>query len=197
MAVPTDVDRTAPVLALHEIDIEAPADTVWKIHVDVNAWPSWQTDITDARIDERLEPGVSFDWTSYGFSVTSTVYEMTELTRVLWGGTSGGITGVHKWSFGETPRGVLVTTNESFAGEPVGADEAAMQSTLDASPVAWLGHLKTAAESTATQQLLARAAGGRLAGRRRLGTRPRLARASRAVSDITPTRASLVRRRVR
>ena len=54
---------------------------------------------------------------------------------MLWGGTAGGITGVH------------VETNESFAGEPVEADTAGMQAMLDGSLVAWLGHLKTAAES--------------------------------------------------
>ena len=97
MTVPTSIDRAAPVIALHEIDIEAPLDTVWRLHVDVNAWPMWQTDITAAHIDGALEPGVSFDWTSYGFSVTSTVYDLAERTRVLWGGTSGGITGVHEW----------------------------------------------------------------------------------------------------
>jgi uncharacterized protein YndB with AHSA1/START domain len=74
MAVPTDVDRAAPVIPVHEIDIEAPRDAVWRLHADVNARPTWQTDITDAHIDGALEPGVSFDWTSYGFSVTSTVY---------------------------------------------------------------------------------------------------------------------------
>jgi uncharacterized membrane protein len=149
MTVPTDVDRAAPVIARHEIEIEAPLDTVWQLHVDVNAWPTWQTDITAAHIDGALEPGVSFDWTSYGFSVTSTVYDVTERTRVLWGGTSGGITGVHEWLFSETPGGVHVTTTESFAGEPVEADAPGMQALLDASLVAWLGHLKTAAESQA------------------------------------------------
>jgi hypothetical protein len=149
MTVPTDVDRTAPVIALHEIDIEAPLDTVWQLHVDVNAWPTWQTDITAAHIDGALKPGVSFDWTSYGFSVTSTVYEMTGQTRVLWGGTSGGITGVHEWLFKESPTGIHVTTTESFAGEAVDADAPGMQTLLDASLVAWLGHLKTAAESQA------------------------------------------------
>lgn len=147
MTVRTGVDRAAPVIAVHEIDIEAPLDTVWYLHVDVNAWPTWQTDITAAHIDGALEPGVSFDWTSYGFSVTSTVYDLAERARVLWGGTSGGITGVHEWLFSETPGGVHVTTSESFAGEPVEADAAGMQTVLDASLVAWLGHLKTAAES--------------------------------------------------
>lgn len=149
MTVPTEVDRGAPVTAHHEIDIEAPLDTVWQLHVDVNAWPTWQTDITAAHVDGPLVPGVSFDWTSYGFSVTSTVYEVAERTRLLWGGTSGGITGVHEWLFTETPNGVHVTTNESFAGEPVEADVSGMQTALDASLVAWLGHLKTAAESPA------------------------------------------------
>ena len=66
---------------------------------------------------------------------------------MLWGGTSGGITGVHEWVFTETAAGVHVTTEESFAGGPVEADIAGMQSALDSSLSAWLGHLKAAAEA--------------------------------------------------
>jgi uncharacterized membrane protein len=149
MTVPTDIDRNARVIAVHEIDVEAPLDRVWRLHIDVNSWPTWQTDITAAHIDGDLEPGASFDWTSYGFSVTSTVYDLVERARVLWGGTSGGITGIHEWLFSELPDGVHVTTAESFAGEPVEADAPGMQTVLDASLVAWLGHLKLAAESSA------------------------------------------------
>jgi len=148
MTAPTDIDRAAPVIAVHKIDIEAPLGSVWQLHTDVNAWPTWQTDITAAHLDGAFEPGVSFDWTSYGFSITSTVYVLAERSRVLWGGTSGGITGVHEWLFSETAT-VHVTTSESFAGEPVEADAAGMQTLLDASLVAWLGHLKAAAESSA------------------------------------------------
>ena len=147
MAVPTEIDRTAPVIARHEIDIEAPLEKVWRLHADVNSWPSWHADITDASLDGPLEPGAAFDWTSYGFGVTSTVYSVDEQVRVLWGGTSGGITGVHEWLFEETPGGVHATTSESFAGEPVEADAPGMQQLLDASLVAWLGALKAAAES--------------------------------------------------
>ena len=149
MTVPIDVDRSAPVVAVQEIDIEAPLNTIWRLHTDVNSWPTWQADITAAHIDDVLEPGASFDWTSYGFSVTSTVYEVAEQARVLWGGTSGGITGIHEWVFSQAPGCVHVTTTESFAGEPVEADAAGMQSLLDMSLVAWLGHLKLAAKSSA------------------------------------------------
>jgi hypothetical protein len=45
------------------------------------------------------------------------------------------------------PEGVHVTTTESFGGEPVEAGAAGMQKPLDASLVAWLAHLKAAAES--------------------------------------------------
>jgi hypothetical protein len=49
--------------------------------------------------------------------------------------------------FTRTPSGVRVETKESSASEPVEADAATMQSMLDVSLAAWLGHLKSAAES--------------------------------------------------
>ncbi|MGB0091630.1 MAG: hypothetical protein WBP81_03740 [Solirubrobacteraceae bacterium] len=73
---------------------------------------------------------------------------MSERRRTLWGGTAEGITGVHEWHFAETDGGVRVTTNESFAGDPVNADVAGMQAQLDASLVAWLDYLRSAATSS-------------------------------------------------
>ena len=147
MSVPTGIDVGAPVRAHQEIDIDAPLETVWRLHTDVSAWPAWQTDITAAHLDGPFQPGASFEWTSYGFTVVSTIYSVAERARVLWGGSSGGITGVHEWVFRETPTGVRVTTEESFAGAPVDADVSGMQSTLDGSLAAWLAHLKAAAEA--------------------------------------------------
>jgi len=147
MGVPTGIDAGAPVRAHHEIDITAPLSTVWQLHTDVNAWPAWQTEITAAHLDGPFQPGASFEWTSYGFTVVSTIYAVADRSRVLWGGTSGGITGVHEWVFNGTPTGVHVTTEESFAGGPVETDIAGMQSALDSSLSSWLGHLKAAAEA--------------------------------------------------
>ena len=102
---PDRVDGDAPVRAHHETDINAPLATVWQLHADVNAWPAWQTDITAAHIDGAFQPGASFEWTSYGFTVVSTIYAVAEGARVLWGGTAGGITGVHEWVFSRDTRG--------------------------------------------------------------------------------------------
>ena len=53
VSTPSTVDEKAPVLARHEIDIQAPVDTVWRLHTNVNAWTTWQTDITEAHIEGR------------------------------------------------------------------------------------------------------------------------------------------------
>jgi hypothetical protein len=149
MTTPTDIDRTAPVIARHEIDINAPLDTVWRLHTDVNNWPAWQADITAARLDDGpFEPGNSFTWTSYGyFTVISTIYAVAERARTLWGGPRQGIMGTHEWLFTQTPTGVHVATHESFSGQPVQADITGTQSALDKSLIDWLGHLKATAES--------------------------------------------------
>jgi uncharacterized protein YndB with AHSA1/START domain len=145
---PNDIDATAPVLAHHEIDIDAPLALVWELHTGVGQWPTWQPEISTARLGARFAPGSSFDWTTYGMAITSTIYDVVDQERTLWGGGSDeGITGVHEWRFRETDDGVHVTTRESFAGPAVAADAVTFQGLLDGSLVAWLDHLKGAAEA--------------------------------------------------
>ena len=147
MNVPTDIDKRAPVLAHHEIEIQAPLETIWRLQTDVNGWPDWHTDVTAARLDGPFQPGASFTWTSGGFTVTSTIYSVAERARTLWGGLASGVMGIHEWVYRETPNGVHVSTQESFSGDPVAADVAGMQSILDKSLTDWLNDLKAAAES--------------------------------------------------
>jgi hypothetical protein len=156
MPTPTGIDGDAPVLSRHEIAIQAPLDTIWQLHIAVNDWPSWQPDITIAQLAGAFEPGSSFEWTVSGFSVTSTIYDVSPPTgdvspraRTLWGGTAQQITGIHEWSFSDMTQGVLVSTNESQAGAPVDDDPSTMQDILDTSLVSWLLHLKVTAEARA------------------------------------------------
>jgi len=146
MSVPTVIDSDAPIRIRREIDVNAPLETVWRLHTDVNNWPAWQTEITEAQMDGAFQPGNSFTWTSYGFTVVSTIYASTERARTLWGGPAAGITGVHEWIFSETPAGAHVTTQESWAGQPVEADITSMRTILDTSLATWLKNLKAAAE---------------------------------------------------
>jgi hypothetical protein len=118
------------------------------MHTHVNAWPSWQPDITGAHIDGVLEPGTSFYWTSYDFPVRSTVYEVTDQRRVVWDGTSGGMTGIPSGCWSKRPDDVLVSRTESFSGDPIDNDRESMQTMRGASLVKWLDHVMTAAEKS-------------------------------------------------
>ena len=130
MTTPTDIDRAAPVIAHHEIDIAASLDTVWQMHMNVNAWPTWHLEVT---------------------AVTSTIYDVVDHSRTLWGGEAQGVMGMHEWRFESTAEGVHVVTTESFSGDPVAADLPTMQTILDNSLTTWLARLKEKAESLARE----------------------------------------------
>jgi hypothetical protein len=147
MATLTGIDRDAPVLAHHQVDIAAPLDVVWHLHTNVNGWPSWNPEITAAKIEGGFERGNSFIWTSWGLTVTSTIHVVEDHFRTLWSGPAQGIMGIHEWCFEQTLSGVHVATDESFSGDPVEADPDSLRAALDKSLVAWLGRLKTQAES--------------------------------------------------
>jgi uncharacterized membrane protein len=78
-----------PRLANHRISIKAPRELVWKLHTDISAWPTWQTDIKEAVLEGKLEAGNSFRWTTFGMTITSTVYALEAGSRILWGGKCG------------------------------------------------------------------------------------------------------------
>lgn len=144
---PTGIDLGAPLIARHQIVVDAPLDVVWGLHIDVANWPTWNPDITDVTVERPIAPGASFRWSTAGLAIRSTVYALTDRVRILWGGTTSGIVGIHSWAFADTADGVLVRTEESWSGEPVEAELARAEAGLNASLVSWLGHLKTAAEA--------------------------------------------------
>ena len=143
----TGIDREAPIITHHQVDISAPLDVVWHLHVDVNEWPSWNQEITAAKIEGQFEQGNSFTWTSWDVTVTSTIHVVEDHSRTLWSGPLQGIMGIHEWRFEQTRSGVHVATDESWSGDPVEADPDSLRAALDKSLVAWLGRLKTQAES--------------------------------------------------
>jgi hypothetical protein len=148
------IDENAPVITRDSIVIEAPLSTVWAVHTDVASWPEWQSGVgsTTLLTDGALREGSSFHWLVEGLDVTSTVRQIDPLNRLVWGGPANGIEGVHVWVFTAVPGGVLVSTEESWSGEPVDADIPYAQQALDASLSQWLHGLKDRAEAGAPAQ---------------------------------------------
>src|SRR6266487_3745885 len=68
-------------------------------------------------VPAQRRPSASFAWTSYGFTVVSTIYALAERARVLWGCAGGGITGIDERFFSATRSGVQVPSAGSVGGE--------------------------------------------------------------------------------
>jgi hypothetical protein len=93
-----------------------------------------------------LRVGSVFDWTTGGLDITSTVGELIPERRIVWGGETHGIDGLHVWTFEPCATGVTVRTRESWDGDPVLADPDGLRSALHTSLVTWLEALKSTAE---------------------------------------------------
>ncbi|MFJ9641463.1 SRPBCC family protein [Streptomyces sp. NPDC101206] len=144
------IDETAPVIVRLSTVIDAPLTTVWAVHTDIAAWPSWNPDIDRAQPgDGPLVPGSSFGWRSGGLEITSTVHELVPGRRIVWGGPAAGITGVHVWTFEEDGDRVVVHTEESWSGDPVEAAADDLRRLLHGSLEGWLAHLKSRVEQGA------------------------------------------------
>lgn len=143
-----DINEQAPAVTHDSIIVNAPVDTVWRIHTNVARWPDWQPDVQVIRSVDPfpLRVGDRFAWSTAGLHIVSTVYEIDPLRRIVWGGPAHGIDGIHVWTFHDTAGGALVTTHESWEGPAVEADPAAHQAALDASLRSWLERLKAHAE---------------------------------------------------
>ncbi|MCZ4100538.1 Shy6-polyketide cyclase [Streptomyces sp. SID13666] len=141
-----DIDHAAPAIADLSVTIDAPLETIWRLHTDIGSWPRWNPGITSARLTTELEVGGIFEWQTAGLTITSTIGEITPMGRIAWGGPAHGIIGIHVWTFEPGAGGVVVRTRESWDGEPVRADPDGMRAGLTASLVDWLDALKSAAE---------------------------------------------------
>ena len=156
-----------PAAQLHyqtETFVKAPLSTIWKLHTDVESWPSWQTPVTSMK---RLDPGPlrkgsRFRWTTPApptpttpattLVITSTVRQVDPGRCIRWSGPAIGEglsidEGVHVWTFTPVRGGVVVRTEESWTGEQIEADPATAIQYLAPGLDAWLAALKTTAEA--------------------------------------------------
>ena len=105
-----------------------------------------QPDVDSAQADGPLTVGSVFRWQTAGLDITSTVEEVDAPAPDRVGVPAQGIVAVHVWTLDEREGCVLVSTAESWEGDPVSAQAGPMQAALDQSLRNWLENLKRAAE---------------------------------------------------
>jgi len=128
-----------------EIVIEAPPQKVWSVLTDVNDWPKWQSDISEAQIAGPLERGTAFTWKTGGIRIQSRMSLVEPNAQLAWTGSVLNVKAVHVWKL-EPIRGnkTLVKVDESMSGFPLTLFYSSRD--LEESDRLWLVRLKAAAE---------------------------------------------------
>lgn len=145
MVVP--INANAPVKSSYEVEIGAPVDTVWKVLTQIDKWPSWQKNVTETTLMDRLEQGNRFKWKAGGLSFDSRIHTMKNLTMFGWTGKTLGASAIHNWTFQEGTHLTKVSVEESLQGIFPRFFRQYFQHNLDEGMKINLQELKTASES--------------------------------------------------
>ncbi len=111
-----DINHNASLIAAEEIYIEVPLQMVWTIQTNIQKWPEWQTDVTQANFDGDLVEGTVFTWKSAGLKIVSQLQIVQPQTTIGWTGKAFGTYANHIWEFETQEQGTLVRTRESMEG---------------------------------------------------------------------------------
>ena len=63
-----EINSNATVISPHEITINAPLESVWMVHTDLDSWPKWNPDIAMAQLIGQIAVGTIFRWETAGIS---------------------------------------------------------------------------------------------------------------------------------
>jgi hypothetical protein len=148
-----DIDPHARITSRGSVDVSASPLEVWVVLTDFGRWPTWNPDVTDARLDGELASGGTFAWRS-ALGTMSSVLRSVEVGRELgWTATSRGAHGSWVWRIEPTQRGSRVTVEESWSGWSARLVRKRIGRSLQGLLVEGLHNLKTEAEFRARRDL--------------------------------------------
>ena len=110
----------AGLFAHNEIVIDAPPEAIWRHLIAATAWPRWYSNAANVVVNdpsELLADGVSFDWTTFGFGISSTVAEFVPSARLGWYGRGEALEAYHTWLLIPRERGTHIVMEEIGLGD--------------------------------------------------------------------------------
>lgn len=140
------INENAPVKIRQIIQVKATPEKVWSVLTNIDRWPGWNPDISNAKLNGQLIPGTTFDWKSGGTKIHSKLHTVQPFKKFGWTGKAMGSLAIHNWILIKNDDGTEVLVEESMDGFLVKLLKGMMQKTLDKSSASWLQHLKTESE---------------------------------------------------
>lgn len=142
-----EINKEAPVKSRHQIEINAPIDTVWKNLTDIGNWTSWQKAISKTIVHGDIKEGTRFDWKAGGLSFKSKIHTVNPKSMFGWTGTTIGASAIHNWMLEEKGNTTVVTVEESLEGLLPGLFGKYFQQNLDKGILTNLNELKMVSEA--------------------------------------------------
>lgn len=140
------INNNAPVKCSKTITINANSEKVWAILTNIDNWASWQTDISQPRMNGALQPATTFDWKTGGVKIYSTLHTVEPFENFGWTGKTFGLFAIHNWTLRETNGQTTVSVEESMEGFLAKLLKKSFNKNLEKGMQKWLDLLKQQCE---------------------------------------------------
>jgi uncharacterized protein YndB with AHSA1/START domain len=140
------INHNAPVTCSKEIIINAPGQKVWAVLTDIDKWATWNTEVSNPKLNGPLQPGATFDWKSGGAKIHSTLHTVDSFNSFGWTGKAVGTFAIHNWTLTETNGQTTVTVNESMEGFLAKLFKRSLNKSLEKGMQKWLDLMKQKCE---------------------------------------------------
>lgn len=116
--------KISAIYALNDVDVQAPAEVVWKLLVDAQNWSSYFPAENQVKIlsgEPELSLGTRYSRVTVGFPMNLVITECEPFRRLAWSttveGDQTGSSAYHGWVITPTECGCHVLTEETMQGE--------------------------------------------------------------------------------
>jgi hypothetical protein len=140
------INNNAPVKCNKSITIAASNKKVWEILTNINSWDSWQTDISNPKLNGDLKPNSTFDWKSGGAKIHSTLHTVDPFKQLGWTGKTFGMFAIHNWTITKKDGKTEVSVEESLEGLLAKLLKKTLNKSLESGMQNWLELLKQECE---------------------------------------------------
>lgn len=143
------IDRRAPLVTHHQIDIFAPPGNVWDWISRIEMWPTWRQDVSSARWLEGRGLNGAFKWRVRNiFGITARIKEWRENRSIGWQGrvAGGSIAQLVVISGEVKPSTVTIETSYDGPLTRLRLTRALVEGQINRTNEIWLGSLKTKLE---------------------------------------------------
>lgn len=142
----TQTNSNAPVKCSKSIVINATPDKVWGILSNINNWATWQTDISNPKLNGELKPTSTFVWKTGGAKIHSTLHTVVPNRLLGWTGKTFGVSAIHNWTLTDLNGQTKVSVDETMDGFITRLLKKSFNKNLEKGMQHWLELLKKESE---------------------------------------------------